>query len=131
MNLDWNDISLNIKNLRKQKGFRSQDSLADAVPCSKSVIRDIEAVRSKASLEMLADIARVLGVHVVDLIKPAQENVKQFSPNLPEVFQFLANNHDLVRMMAALPEGHLDMYRDIVEQEYNALKDKQEDARQA
>lgn len=70
---NWSEnITQNLKRLKKAKGL-SQESLAEAVGCSKSVIRDLESGRNAVSLDMLGRIAHALNVSISEMLI-AQDN---------------------------------------------------------
>jgi XRE family transcriptional regulator, regulator of sulfur utilization len=69
---DWRpNLAKNLKSWRDAYGW-SQDVLAEKAECSKSVIRDLEIQKGSASLDMVAKIARALGVSMETLLKSSE-----------------------------------------------------------
>ena len=71
-------LALNIKMLRKKKGF-SQERLAEAVNLSAQSISDIEGCRTWVSDKTLEKLATALNVDIFQLLVPQYEGDKTIS----------------------------------------------------
>lgn len=61
------DVGKNIKKIRKEKNF-TQEDLAERLHCTRQTISNYENGKSEPDIELLIEIAGVLGVEVNDLI---------------------------------------------------------------
>lgn len=66
---DWKEtVSANLKKWRESYDW-SQDELAERAGCSKSVVRDLEAKSSGASVDMLSKLAGALNIELAQLFQ--------------------------------------------------------------
>lgn len=61
-------VGLNIQRLRREQGI-SQEELAFRAPTSRAYLSGVESGRRNASLQLLEDVARALGVEVIDFFE--------------------------------------------------------------
>ncbi|WP_279286287.1 helix-turn-helix domain-containing protein [Desulfofundulus sp. TPOSR] len=78
-------IGIRLKRLREKKGL-SLRALGRAAHISHSFIKDIEAGRSKPSLDTLLALAQALGVSISDITGESEQKIESngFSDNHPQ-----------------------------------------------
>lgn len=84
--MDYYTIGQNIRKIRKAQGL-SQEELAEKIKISTTHMSHIETGNTKLSLPVLVDIATVLGVKTVDLLKT--EKVDMTTGVIQDVAQLL------------------------------------------
>lgn len=61
------DVGKNIKKIRKEKNL-TQDELAERLHCTRQTVSNYENGKSEPGIDLLIEIASVLGVEINDLI---------------------------------------------------------------
>lgn len=113
---DWlENVSKNIKHLKDVRGW-SQDDLAENAGCSKSVVRDLEAKRANASVNMLSKIADALEVDIADLFTSQSRFNRISLDDALEVLKvktgievFLPPTFKVVERLSSLSERNRDL----------------------
>ncbi len=75
------NIGNKIRNIRLQRGY-SQENLADMLGISATAYGDIERNKTELTISRATEIAKILGVGMVDLLDIAIQNLPSHLPHL-------------------------------------------------
>jgi len=113
-------IGSRIQKFRKEKGL-SRESLAADVGVASSTVLRWEKGQLVPSFDNVMTVCGALGLRVSELI--GEEVTTNFTPNLPEIFQFLAHNSDFIKKLSTLPDEELDIIKDMTEASIKAVNE--------
>lgn len=99
----------NVRRLREEWGY-TQGKVAELTGVSIDSVKSYEHGRSFPELHVVDSLARIFGVHPMDLLT----NPEALPPSIPALFRVAALHMDLLELMTMVPDEAIQRAKEVL-----------------